>query len=145
MDLVSYHKLRTAVQHSATAGGAEELLAVERRLWSALVSTGTFADVEVDATDDPDRLVIAMCRFPGQRSVEEAAAELERLWLERVRYDFWEAHTLIASRGQVELEAASRAGATGHYVSLHVLAQQSVVPAQRVPWPAQRSALSPAT
>ena len=145
MDLVSYHKLRTAVQHSAAPGDAEELLAVERRLWSALVSTGTFADVEVDATDDPDRLVIAMCRFPGQLSVEEAAARLEQLWLDRVRYDFWEAHTLLVARGQVELEAASRASTTGHYVSLHVLAQQSVIPAQRVPFPPQRSTVSPAT
>jgi hypothetical protein len=145
MNLVSYHKLRTAVQHSAAAGGAEELLEVERRLWAALVSAGAFADVEVDATDDPDRLVIAMCRFPGQVSVNEAAARLERVWLDRVRYDFWEAHTLIVARGQVELEAASRASVTGHYVSVHVVAQQSLIPAQRVPWPAQRSTVSPAT
>ena len=133
MDLVGYHKLRTAVQDSAWAGTAAELLEVEQNLWSGLVSTGIFADVEVGHTDDPDRLVIAMCRFPAQLSVDEAADALERLWLDRLRYDLWEAHTLILVRGQVELEAASRAGLGGHFVTLHVVAQQSAIPAQRTP------------
>lgn len=145
MDLVGFHKLRTAVQQSSGRPAAEDVLAVERRLWSALVSAGTFADVEVDRTDDADRLVIAMCRFPGRLSVEEVAWTLERLWLDRLRYDFWEAHTLIVARGQVELEAASRAGAGGHFVTLHVLAQQSPIPAQRGPRSWARPALTPAT
>jgi hypothetical protein len=143
MDLRDFHKLRTAMQHSAPAGGGDELLALQQRLWCALVRSGVFTDVEVGATDDPNRLAIAMCRFSGQVTVDEAAAELERLWTDGLRYDLWEAHTVIISRGQVELEAVTRKAIPGHYVTLHVLAQQSVIPAQRVPWPAQRSTLVP--
>ncbi|HET6563638.1 MAG TPA: hypothetical protein VFG72_17345 [Marmoricola sp.] len=145
MNLIDFHKMRTAVQENAGRGSAEDVLGVEQRLWSALVSAGTFADVEVGHTDDPDRLVIAMCRFPGQLPVEEVAARLEQLWLDRLRYDFWEAHTLIVARGQVELEAASRTGSGGHYVTLHVVAQQAPIPAQRTPRSWRRPAVAPAT
>ena len=144
-ELRDYRKLRTAVQDSAAPAGAEELVAVERGLWSGLVSTGIFADVEVGRTNDPDRLVIAMCRFPGQLPADEVARRLEELWLDRLRYDFWEAHTLIVVRGQVELEAASRAGLGGHFVTLHVLAQQSVIPTQRTPRSWARPAAARAT
>lgn len=143
-DLIGFHKLRTAVQDNAWRGSAEDVLAVERKLWSALVSTGVFADVEVDRTDDPDRLVIAMCRYPFQLAAEVAAETLERVWVDRLRYDFWEAHTLIVARGQVELEAASRCGSDGHFVTLHVLAQQSPFPAQRTPYPSERPTAAPA-
>ncbi len=144
MELIDFHKLRTAVQGNAWRAGADDVLAVERKLWSGLVGTGIFADVEVDRTDDPDRLVIAMCRYPFQLSADVAAEALERLWLDRLRYDFWDAHTLIVARDQVELEAAARAGSDGHFVTLHVLAQQSPFPAQRTPYPSERPTAAPA-
>jgi hypothetical protein len=144
MELIDFHKMRTGVQDNAWPAGDEEVLAAERKLWSALVRTGIFADVEVDRTDDPDRLVIAMCRFPFQLSAEVAAEALERLWLDRLRYEFWEAHALIVTRDQVELEAASRSGSGGHFVTLHVVAQQSPFPAQRTPYPSERPTAAPA-
>ncbi len=144
MQLTDFHKLRAAVQDNSAPGTPDQLLTLEQQLWSGLVSTGTFADVETGGTDDPDRLVIAMCRFPGQLAAEEIADRLERLWLDRLRFDLWEAHALIVTRGQVELEAASRS-ASGHFVTLHVLAQQSPVPAQRGPSSWARPAVAPAT
>jgi hypothetical protein len=143
MELIDFHKLRTAVQANAWPAAADDVLAVERKLWSALVGTGIFADVEVDRTDDPDRLVIAMCRYPFQLSADLAAEALEQVWRDRLRYDFWETHALIVARDQVELEAASRAGIDGHYVTLHVVAQQSPFPAQRTPYPSERPTAAP--
>jgi hypothetical protein len=144
MELIDFHKMRTAVQDNSARGGADDVVALERKVWSGLVSAGLFADVEVGLTDDPDRLVIAMCRFAGRLTVEEVADALERLWLDRLRYDYWEAHALIVSRGQVEIEAASRAE-SGHFVTLHVLAQQSPIPSQRGPSTWKRPAVAPAT
>jgi hypothetical protein len=132
MDLIDFHRMRTAVQENSARAGDDDVVALERKVWSGLVSTGVFADVEVGHTDDPDRLVIAMCRFPGQVTADEAADALERLWLDRLRYGYWEAHATLVTRGQAELEAASRAE-SGHFVTLHVLAQQSPIPAQRGP------------
>ena len=131
MEIAQFHKLRAAVQANASPGTATHLRAVKEDLQRALASVGLFEDVEVDYTDDVDNLVIAMCTFPEQLSRSEIAHRLEVLWQDRLRYPFWEAHTLLVDRDQIELEAATRAGANGHYVTLHIVAQQARVPAQR--------------
>ena len=132
MELTQYHKMRTAVQSNASPGSAQALRDVQENLARALASVGLFSDVEVGYTDDVDNLVIAMCTFPEGMTEREVARRLEMLWEDRVRYGFWEAHALLVDSDQVELQAATRTGTDGHYVTLHVVAQKAFVPAQRV-------------
>ncbi len=131
MEIAQFHKLRTAVQMNASPGSPAHLRSVKDDLQRALATVGLFEEVEVDYTDDVDNLVIAMCTFPEQLSRSEIAHRLEVLWQERLRYPFWEAHTVLVDRDQIELEGATRAGVNGHYVTLHIVAQQARVPAQR--------------
>ena len=131
MEIAQFHKLRAAVQANASPGTPADLRAVKDDLRRALSTVGLFDEVEVDYTDDVDNLVIAMCTFPEQLSRSEIAHRLEVLWHDRLRYDFWEAHTVLVDRDQIELEGATRVGANGHYVTLHIVAQQARVPAQR--------------
>lgn len=131
MEIAQFHKLRSAVQTNASPGTPAELRSVKDDLQRALATVGLFEEVEVDYTDDVDNLVIAMCTFPEQLSRSEIAHRLEVLWQDRLRYPFWEAHTVLVDRDQIELEGATRAGANGHYVTLHIVAQQARVPAQR--------------
>ena len=131
MEIVQFHKLRAAVQANASPGTASDLRAVKDDLERALASVGLFEEVEVDYTDDVDNLVIAMCTFPEQMQRSEIAHRLEVMWQDRLRYPFWEAHTLLVDRDQIELEGATRAGTHGHYVTFHIVAQQARVPAQR--------------
>ena len=131
MEIAQFHKLRAAVQTNASPGTAAELRSVKDDLQRALATVGLFEEVEVDYTDDVDNLVIAMCTFPEQLSRSEIAHRLEVLWQDRLRYPFWEAHTVLVDRDQIELEGATRAGANGHYVTIHIVAQQARVPAQR--------------
>ena len=132
MELAQYHKIRSAVQSNASPGPAQALRDVQENLASALASVGLFSDVEVGYTDDLDNLVIAMCSFPEDLTETEIARRLELLWEDRLRYGFWEAHATLVDEGQVELEGATRASQTGHYITLHVVAQRGFVPAQRV-------------
>lgn len=131
MEIAQFHKLRAAVQMNASPGSPAYLRSVKDDLQNALATVGLFEDVEVDYTDDVDNLVIAMCTFPEELSRSEIAHRLEVLWQDRLRYPFWEAHTVLVDRDQIELEGATRAGANGHYVTLHIVAQQARVPAQR--------------
>jgi hypothetical protein len=127
--LVEYHKLRRAVQMNARPGAVPERKALENQLRAALAAAG-FSEVETDATDDPDRLVIGLCSFAEHPS--EAVAEvLELLWQDHLRYGFWEAHAILVENDQVELLAATRASVTGHYATVHVVAQRRSVPSQR--------------
>ena len=137
MELTQFHKLRTALQFSARRGAPAELAEMQTRVRRSLVSAGWFEEVEVGATDDPDNLVIAMCRFPARLSEEDVAQRLGELWEDTLRYPFWDAYATLVWPGQAELEGATRTSAYGHYVTVHVLAQGAprlaAVPAQRTP------------
>lgn len=131
MDLTTFHRVRTGIQVNASPGTGPELTAVESTLRDVLMTSGLFEDVEVEHTADPDRLVIALCRFRPFLTEQDVASRLEEIWSDRVRYPFWEAHAVRTDDGHVEFEAASRSGQVGHYVTVHVVAQKADIPAQR--------------
>lgn len=131
MELVKYHKLRTAVQENASPGVGSHLTGLQARLHAILQGSAMFTEIEVGHTDNPDRLVIALCQFRHDLTEWEVAMRLEQLWDRGVRYPFWEAHTLIVEDAHVELEGASRQGPHGHYVTVHLVAQRARLPEQR--------------
>lgn len=132
MDLIQYHKMREGVQVNAFPGSAEELAALTDQLQRNLLSSGLFEEVEVGCTDDIDHLVIAMCTFPAHLTEAQVASRLERLWEDRLRYGFWEAHATLVDEDHVEFQGATRAGSNAHYATMHIVAQKATVPAQRV-------------
>jgi hypothetical protein len=132
MELTHFHTMRTAVQDNAAPASAEELRALEAEVQQTLLATGLFQDVEVAHTDNIDSLVIGMCTFAEDLDEVEVALRLEAMWGSRLSYDFWEAHTLLVDRDQVELEGATRHSLWGHYVTLHIIAQKAPIPVQRV-------------
>ena len=133
MDLLQFHRMRKAVQDNAFPGKEEDLATVEQSLRDLLMSSGVFEEVEVEHTDDPDQLVIALCKFLPYFTERDVARHLERIWADRVSYPFWEAHAVHVEDEHVEFEAASRHSSGGHYVTVHLVAQKARIPAQRVP------------
>jgi hypothetical protein len=89
MDLTRFHKVREGVKSNAAPGSAGERAAAEALVRSALEATPGFLHVEVERTDDPDRLVIAMCSYSPDLSTSDTAAALLGLWLHQVSYPFW--------------------------------------------------------
>ncbi len=132
MNLMQFHRMRTALQVNASPGRGRDLETVERTLRRQLVESGLFERVEVGHTDDPDRLVIALCRFGPFRSGLDVAGSLEAIWSQGIRYPFWEAHAVRATDDHVELDAASRKGVGRHYVTVHLVAERARIPAQRL-------------
>lgn len=133
MQLMHFHTLRSGVQHNASPATERALVAMERILRDLLNGSGLFDSVEVEHTDDPDQLVVALCQFRHNLSEDLVAAAIEQLWEERVRYPFWEIHTLRTDDGYVEFEGATRESIVGRYATVHFVAQRAPVPAQRVP------------
>jgi hypothetical protein len=110
------------------------------RLWMArhsfrevLMGSGAFEEVEVEHTDDPDRLVIALCRFRPEYAERDIADLVASAWNDRIRYTYWDASAVLVDDEHVEFQAASRNSQTGHYVTVHMVAQKAAVPAQRTP------------
>ena len=126
--MVDYCTIRRAVQSNAPAPDAGVITGMEADLRAALLTTGLFHTVEVGHTDDPDRLVIAMCAFAPEIDASEAAVALARLWSKHIAYGFWRAETLRVDNGHVELQGATRFGLSGHYATVHLIAQEAPVP-----------------
>jgi hypothetical protein len=133
MKLVHFHTLRSGVQRNASPATARALVAMESTMRDLLTRTGLFDTVEVEHTDDPDQLVVALCQYRHNLSEDQVAAAVERIWEEEVSYTFWEVHSTTADDGYVELEGATRESVLGRYATLHLVAQRSAVPAQRSP------------
>jgi hypothetical protein len=130
MDLLQYHRMRTAIQANASPGSAEQVSLVAGVLRDRLIASGLFAEVEVGPSEDPDHLVIALCAFSPDYSEDRVADAVEDLWHSHVRYPFWAAHGLLVQPEHVEFEGATRASATGRYVTVHLVAKKAHVPAQ---------------
>ncbi len=133
MRLPSYHLIRTAIQGNASPGSARDVAGVAVTLRDQLVASGLFETVEVEPTNDPDHLVIALCQFRPDVSEWDVAAHLEEIWDNRIRYRFWEAHAFLTEEDHVELEGATRVSTDGHYVTFHLVAEKARIPMQRLP------------
>lgn len=133
MKLMHFHTLRSGVQVNASPATERALVAMENDLRVALSDSGLFDSVEVEHTDDPDQLVVALCQYRPNLTEDEVAETVERLWDERVSYTFWEVHAMRVDDGFVELEGATRESVVGRYATVHLVAQRSQVPTQRGP------------
>lgn len=133
MGMTGFHTLRQAVQDNSAVPSTAALSLMSDELTDVLTNSGMFDEVEVGITDNPDALVIALCRFHAHLDAGIVAGRLEQLWHDRLRYPFWEAHTTLVHPGHVELEGATRSSSAGHYATMHVVAQRATVPAQRAP------------
>ena len=91
-----------------------------------------FDEVEVEHTDDPDQLVIALCHFKPDLSERDVAQLVERLWEQRVRYPSGR-RTRCSWGGARGVRGGDRNSTGGHYVTVHLVAQRAPVPAQRGP------------
>jgi hypothetical protein len=133
MELTQYKKVRTGVQSNASPASVADIRRVEQELRDILVTAGFFEEVEVDHTEDPDGMVIAMCTFSTQMNEAQVATRLEQAWQERLRFEFWEAHSTLVDEDQVEFQGATRTGSNGSFVTVHLLAQKAPIPGQRMP------------
>jgi hypothetical protein len=133
MELTHFNTLRTAMQGNAALPSSVALASIEGDLRDQLMASGLFEDVEVETTDDLDAMVIALCHFRPEYEEGDVAGALERMWESRLRYPFWEAHSVIIHPEHVEFQAATRFSSVGHYATVHLVAQKARIPAQRTP------------
>jgi hypothetical protein len=125
MDTTSFHKLRTAVQENANPADDLAATRLRRSLHNALTGSRLFAEVEFGHTEDPNQMVIGVCRCADDVLPWEAGMGVERLWQTVAADVQWEAHTVGCTDTLMEFEAAVTVDQSGHYVTVHVVAEPS--------------------
>ncbi len=85
-----YSKTKAAVLAGGYPSADDNLLGMEMDFTAFLGGSDLLDDVQVRRTTDPGCLLTATCRTSV--SASEATAELERIWEDHLRYEWFEAH-----------------------------------------------------
>ena len=123
MDLISFQTLRGGLQLNVAPAPTRPRAAAVERLRAVLATSGTFGDVEVEVTDDPDRLVAGLCTYSPNHHEADIVDTLTRAWAAELRYHGWEGHSFLVEEGHVELQAATVRADRSHFLTLHLVAQ----------------------
>jgi len=121
--VAAFHKLRLAVQENAHPADARSALLLQQTLQESLVNSRLFSEVELGRTDDPEQLVIGVCRCGEQILPWEAGMGLERLWRTAVADARWEAHAVECTETFLEFEGAVTLRDDGRYLTVHLVAE----------------------
>jgi hypothetical protein len=127
MDLTSFHKLRQAVQENASPAHSEHVVLLLQHLQHLMQGSGLFSEVELGRTDDLDQLVIGVSRCADGILPWEAGVGVEQIWQRASANAVWEAHFLGSSESLMELEGALTVDDSGHYVTVHLVAEPATV------------------
>lgn len=121
--MAGFHKLRLAVQQNAGEAGQLPTMALQRELEQALAGSGLFETVELGRTEDPDQMVIGLCRCDTEILPWEAGLGVERLWRGATGDFQWEAHTVECTESMMEFEGAVTVDDRGHFITVHLVAE----------------------
>ena len=125
MDVTSFHKLRLAVQENANPADPALATHLRHALQAALTESRLFDEVELGHTDDPDQLVIGVCRCADGVLPWEAGMGMERLWQTVSADASWEAHAVSCTDSLMDFEGAVTVDDKGRYLTVHVVAEPS--------------------
>ena len=81
-----------------------------------------FAHVEVEITEDPERLLIAMVRYRPGTPERQVSSFLEAVWISELRLSGLDVFNFLAEDGHVEFESVTGDQVSGYFLSLHLIA-----------------------
>lgn len=109
---------------------------LERRLSSSTM----FAQVTVEKSQDPERLVVAEVRYRPGAPLAKVSSYLEAIWVSELRLPGLGEFNFHIEDGHVELESFTGDKNSGYFLTLHLLAVQGEPGDFDRPEPAQPAA-----
>jgi hypothetical protein len=122
VDRVEFLRLRLALTNNLPPASGALIDDAASRLRQRLVSSVMFAQVEVDVTDDAERLLVAMVRFRPGTPERQVASFLEAVWITELRLSGLDVFHSLTEDGHVEFEAVTGDQDSGYFVSLQLIA-----------------------
>lgn len=104
--------------------GQGTLDAAAARLRHRLTASARFANVAVETSEDPERLVVAAVDYRPGTPVAQVSSYLEAVWVSELRLPGLDAFNFHTEAGHVELESFTGDKASGYFLTLHLLARE---------------------
>ncbi|QGN59213.1 hypothetical protein [Nostocoides sp. HKS02] len=126
---MEFLRLRTAVTTSLPPASGALIDAAASRLRQRLASSVMFTGVEVEVTDDPERLLVALVHYRPGTSERQVSSFLEAVWISELRLPGLDAFHFLAESGHVELESVTGDQESGYFLSLQLIALEGTAEA----------------
>ncbi|TPG15895.1 hypothetical protein EAH86_11605 [Pedococcus bigeumensis] len=117
-------RLRAGLTTNLPPASGALIDAAASRLRQRLVSSVMFAQVEVEVTEDPERLLIALVRYRPGTPERQVSSFLEAVWISELRLPGLDVFNFLAEDGHVELESVTGDQSSGYFISLHLVATE---------------------
>jgi hypothetical protein len=122
VDRIEFKLLREGLTTNLPPASGALIDDAAARLRRRLEASTMFAQVELEVTEDPERLIIALVHYrPGTRE-RQVASFLEALWITELRLSGLDAFNFLTDPGHVELEAVTGDQEAGYFISLQLIA-----------------------
>jgi hypothetical protein len=122
VDRTEFTQLREALTTNLPQASGALIDDAASRLRQRLVSSVMFARVEVEVTEDPERLLVALVRFRPGTPARQVSSFLEAVWITELRLSGLDAFHFLVEDGHVELEAVTGDRDSGYFLSLQLVA-----------------------
>ena len=122
VDRVEFVRLRQGLVDNLPPASGAVIDDAASRLRRRLASSVMFAQVEVEVTDDPERLLVALVRFRPGTPERQVASFLEAVWITELRLSGLDVFHSLIEDGHVEFEAVTGDQESGYVVSLQLVA-----------------------
>ncbi|MFZ5847768.1 MAG: hypothetical protein ACOYX5_10340 [Actinomycetota bacterium] len=124
MDFREFRRLRAGLIINLPAARGEILESAATRLRNRLQASAMFADVEVEATEDEDQLLISMLKYRPGTPARQVTSFLEAIWVTTLRLPGLDAFSFLVEDGHVELESVTGDREARYFITLHLIAQE---------------------
>lgn len=122
VDRVEFLRLKLGLTNNLPPASGALVDDAASRLRQRLASSVMFAQVEVEVTDDPERLLVALVRFRPDTPERQVASFLEAVWITELRLSGLDVFNFLVEDGHVELEAVTGDQESGYFLSLQLIA-----------------------
>jgi hypothetical protein len=124
VDRQEFVRLRAALTTNLPPASGALIEAAAARLRQRLVASVMFTQVEVEVTEDPQRLLVAMVRYRPGTPERQVSSFLEAVWISELRLSGLDVFNFLAEDGHVELESVTGDQESGYFLSLHLIAAE---------------------
>jgi hypothetical protein len=122
VDRAEFLRLRAGLTTNLPPASGALIDAAASRLRRRLVASVMFAQVEVEVTQDPERLLVALVRYRPGTPERQVCSFLEAVWISELRLPGLDAFHFLAEEGHVELESVTGDQESGYFLTLHLIA-----------------------
>lgn len=142
MDYLEFRRLRQGCISNLPPASSTVLDAAASTLRRRLTSNALFADVTVETSGDPERLLVGLVHYRPGAPTAQVSSHLEAVWVTELRLPGLDAYNFHTDGGHVELESFTGDKSSGYFLTMHLVAEEGSAEefVDRAPEPQQTDA-----